>query len=102
MATRLGMEEIVKRLEAAREWERRARAMAARLRRAAGAAERRVETQRRCCLGGALLAIAAIDAQWAQQVTSAVRHYLANHPPHASNAATLGGTAFDMTGPEEA
>ena len=91
----LTRDDIAKRLEAARDAERKARTRSAQLRRELSAASRRTETQSRCALGGVLVALAARGAADDLHAVEVVRDYLRDHPPHDSNASVLAGTAFD-------
>jgi hypothetical protein len=86
--------EIERRLTAARDAERKARARIARLKRASFGAARRIDTQRKCALGGVLLALAGRDAEADRRLVAYVRAYMREHPPHESNQDALRGTAF--------
>ncbi len=86
--------ELERRLNAARDAERKARARIARLKRASSGAARRIDTQRKCALGGVLLALAARDAEADRRLVAYVRAYIRDYPPHVSNQDALRGTAF--------
>lgn len=88
--------EIERRLTAARDAEKRARARVARLRRAVRTASRRLEAQRKCALGGVLLALAARGTDADARLVAYVRSYLVQHPPHDSNHDALRGTPFAL------
>jgi hypothetical protein len=86
--------EIERRLTAARDAERKARARIARLKRASVGAARRLDTQRKCTLGGVLLALAQRGAEADTRLVQYVCAYMRAHPPHESNREALRGTAF--------
>lgn len=86
--------EIERRLTVALDAEKRARI--AQLKRGLVGAIRRTEMQRKCALGGVLLALAARGTEADTRLVSYVRSYLAQHPPHQSNRGALIGTAFAL------
>ena len=91
----LTRDEIKKRLESARETERRARTRSAQLRRELSSVSRRHETQYRCALGGVMVALAARGGVDDLRAVDTVRAFLRENPPHDSNAAVLTGSPFD-------
>lgn len=86
--------EIERRLTAARDAERKARARIARLKRASSGVARRIDTQRKCALGGVLLTLAQRGAEADVRLVQYVCAYMRAHPPHESNREALRGTAF--------
>ena len=86
--------ELEKKLNAARYAERRARARVAKLKRGLAGASRRTDMQRKCCLGGVLLALANRGQEADMRLVSYVRSYLLQYPLQASNAVALAGTPF--------
>lgn len=88
--------ELERRLVAARDAEKKARARIAKLKRASAGASRRLDTQRKCVLGAVLLALSARGGEADVRLVAYVRAYLREHPPHESNSAALAGTAFAL------
>lgn len=89
-------ESIEERLAKARAREQKARQTVAKLKRAMSGADRRLETQRRCAIGGVVLAMATRAGRLDHQAIEVMRRYLADHPPHESNRDALRGTPLDL------
>ena len=89
---------LAERIAAAEAKELSAKLRLAKLKRQAEGADRKIEMQRKCSLGGVLMEIAARGNDEDKRVVSAVRAYLRNSTASAtaSNIAALTGTAFDM------
>jgi hypothetical protein len=87
--------EIERRLTAARDAERKARARIAKLKRASVSASRRAETQRLCTLGRALMTWSAAD----ERVMAALRRYLANYISRDTDRDILAGTPWEVAAP---
>lgn len=87
--------EIERRLVAARDAERKARARIAQLKRGLTNLNRRTDMQRKCALGGVLLVLAERGQDADARLVQYVRAYLVQNPPHESNRVALAGTAFD-------
>ena len=85
--------EIERRLTAARDAEKRARARVAQLRRGLAGASRRAEMQRLCTLGRAVSAWAESD----ERVMRAYRAHLVGYITRDTDKAILVGTPYDVT-----
>src|SRR3954468_4497513 len=91
--------EVANELRAAQERASRAQQRVAALKRRLAGEDRRRETQKRCALGGALLAMAARGTPDDFAVVERVCRYLATSTAsnaHESNLAVLRGTPFDI------
>lgn len=84
--------EIERRLTAARDAEKRARARVAQLKRGLVGASRRAEMQRLCTLGRALMSWTQAD----ERVMHAARRYLATYITRDTDRAVLAGTPWDV------
>lgn len=91
------MDGINNKIAAAQKRVNKAKAAVMRLKRAHECEIRRRETQLKCCLGGTVIAMASRGTDIDRKVVGVIRHYLQQHPPHASNAAVLVGTVWDTS-----
>lgn len=94
-------QEIAAELRAAQERANRAAQRVAKLKRRLDGDERRRDMQRKCALGGALLAMAERGTPDDAEVVERVRRYLAaggRSNAHGSNLAALDGTPFGVGG----
>lgn len=87
--------ELKRRLVAAQDAEKRARARIARLKRASAGASRRAEMQRLCTLGRALMTWTQAD----ERVMHAARRYLATYITRDTDRAILAGTPWEVPAP---
>jgi hypothetical protein len=90
---------LVERIAAAEAKELAAKLRLAKLKRQAEGADRKIEMQRKCALGGVLLEIADRGTDDDMLVVEAVKRYLAASTASAtaSNVAALSGTAFELS-----
>ncbi len=84
--------EIERRLTAARDAEKRARARVAQLKRGLVGASRRTEMQRLCTLGRALMTWSQSD----ERVMQAARRYLSGYITRDTDRAVLVGTPWEV------
>ncbi len=87
--------ELERRLNAARDAEKKARARVAKLKRASAGASRRAETQRLCTLGRAVMSWSQAD----DRVMHALRRYLADYIARDTDREILAGTPWAVPVP---
>jgi hypothetical protein len=87
--------ELERRLNAARDAEKRARARIAKLKRVSATMNRRAETQRLCTLGRAIMAWSAVD----ERVMASLRRWLAHYITRDADRDILLGTPWEVPTP---